>query len=183
MESAVLDANIFFHIRIIDPLLTLAEDGLFEPIWSDQIMQEVRVHLPEVWGKKTQKVDDYLHAINDAFPWASVSGWQRYVEHLCLPDPDDRHVLAAACVAGASVIVTLNLKDFPLRQTEKMGVVALSPDVFLSELFDYSPQKTMKAMRNLAKNKHHPPQTFNQEIEGFKRAGLLTFSGKLAGEE
>lgn len=40
MESVVIDANIFFHMWMLDPMLTLADEGLFEPLWSDAIMQE-----------------------------------------------------------------------------------------------------------------------------------------------
>ncbi|HMA95113.1 MAG TPA: hypothetical protein VKP30_20620, partial [Polyangiaceae bacterium] len=44
-----------------------------------------------------------------------VDGYEPLVEGLELPDPNDRHVLAAAIHGGASVIVTMNLRDFPER--------------------------------------------------------------------
>ena len=44
---------------------------------------------------------------------ALVTGFKQLIEILALPDPDDRHVLAAAIKGRADLIVTTNLKDFP----------------------------------------------------------------------
>jgi putative PIN family toxin of toxin-antitoxin system len=46
-----------------------------------------------------------------------------------LPDPDDDLILELAVAAGCRYIVTHNLRDF--RGTEKWGIMALSPAVFL----------------------------------------------------
>ena len=54
MKTAVLDANIFLHIWILDALLTVADDGLFEPLWSDEIMAEIRRNLPKAWRHAQQ---------------------------------------------------------------------------------------------------------------------------------
>jgi hypothetical protein len=51
--------------------------------------------------------------MNKAVRDCLVTGHEPLTEGLKLPDPDDRHVLAAAIKAGAQVIVTRNLKDFP----------------------------------------------------------------------
>ena len=55
---------------------------------------------------------------------ALVTGYEHRIESLSLPDPDDRHVLAAAIECGASIIVTANLKDFPDSQLKQSGGVA-----------------------------------------------------------
>jgi len=52
-------------------------------------------------------------AMNKAIPDVVVSGYANLIAAIDLPDPDDRHVVAAAIRAGAQAIVTSNLKDFP----------------------------------------------------------------------
>ena len=51
--------------------------------------------------------------MEQALPDALVTGYEHLIDSIELPDRDDRHVLAAAVRCGASVIVTLNLGDFP----------------------------------------------------------------------
>ena len=66
--------------------------------------------------------------MNDALPDAKVTGYGAHLEAITLPDPDDRHVVAAAIAAGASVILTWNLRDFPTRELKKHGLVRQNPD-------------------------------------------------------
>ena len=44
-----------------------------------------------------------------------MTGYEDLIPGLQLPDPNDRHVLAAAIRGHADVIVTMNLRDFPAR--------------------------------------------------------------------
>lgn len=97
MGPAVIDTNILFRMWILDPILTLADEGMFEPLWSDMIISEAKQHLPEVWTKATpEAIDRFLDTLDKAYPWARVSDWRECMDGLTLPDPDDRHVLAAA---------------------------------------------------------------------------------------
>ena len=59
-----------------------------------------------------------------------VTGYEKRIEKLELPDNDDRHVLAAAIEAGAEIIVTANLKDFPANVLTKFGINAVTCDEF-----------------------------------------------------
>ena len=67
--------------------------------------------------------------MNARIPGALVAGFEARIGSLTLPDPDDRHVLAAAIHCNASVIVTANLKDFPA--TARRGLTVLTPNEFL----------------------------------------------------
>jgi hypothetical protein len=53
-----------------------------------------------------------LHAVD-----ALVTGYEDLIPGLHLPDPNDRHVLAAAIRGQADVIVTMNLRDLPLKSS------------------------------------------------------------------
>jgi hypothetical protein len=70
-----------------------------------------------------------------AVPDCLVTGYEPLIEGLTLPDPNDRHILAAAIRCGAQIIVTLNLKDFPADVLDPYGVEAMHPDEFLEYQF------------------------------------------------
>ena len=68
-----------------------------------------------------------------------VTGYEHLIPGLVLPDPKDRHVLAAAIRGGASVIVTCNLADFPQHVLGEFDIEAQHPDEFVLHLFDLAP--------------------------------------------
>jgi hypothetical protein len=57
-------------------------------------------------------------------------------------------VLAAAIVAEAEAIVTLNMQDFPAAALSVYEITAERPDSFLCRLFANSPAKVLEAVRN-----------------------------------
>ncbi len=61
--------------------------------------------------------------MNVAVPDAIVRDYDHLIEQLDMPDPSDRHVLAAAIVASADIVVT-SKADIP------SSITVLSPDDF-----------------------------------------------------
>ena len=82
------------------------------------------------------------HAID-----ALVTGNEDLIPQLQLPGPNDRHVLAAIG-AGADIIVTMNLRDFPVEVTQAWGIEACHPDEFVIQLFEVSPRAVLSAARS-----------------------------------
>ena len=58
----------------------------------------------------------------------------------CIPDKNDRHVLAAAIQAHANAIITQNTKHFPADCLQKFGVLCQTPDEFLIHQYHLGPQ-------------------------------------------
>lgn len=111
---ALLDANVLYPARLRDLLIRLAIGGLYQARWSEQILDECFDNLLEDRPDLTQKqLARTRQLMTTALPDASVADCEDRVEEFDLPDPDDRHVLAAAVTAGASLLVTDNLDDFP----------------------------------------------------------------------
>lgn len=178
---ALLDANVFFSIWTLDPILSFADEEYFEPLWSERIMDEVRGHLPEVWDHATpQAVDHYVRVLDSAFPDASVAGWRPLERTIQLDDEDDRHVVAAAIAGRADLIVTWNLKDFPTDVLEGHGLRAVSPDGFLCMLFSIDPEESMALMRGLVSTKKRPPRTMGEEIQHLRQVGNTRFAALLS---
>ncbi|BDR54372.1 PIN domain-containing protein [Bombiscardovia apis] len=180
LEAAFLDANLFVPTWTLDAFLSLAEARAYEPFWSDKIMEEARVAIQEVRQVSKQQAQQVLDAANKAFPMALTQGWETLEQDIALPDIDDRHVLAAARLAGAQTIVTFNLKHFPQSALAPVGLEVQSPDAFLSRMYDGAPELCGQAMRDLVNSKHHPPRTMQEEIEHLNRIGLPVFARRLA---
>ena len=88
---------------------------------------------PEILPEALQNT---VKMMNSALPDANVTGYKGLINDLDLPDPNDRHVLAAAIRAKAEIIVTLNHKDFPPEVLRPFEIETLHPDAFISDLFD-----------------------------------------------
>ncbi len=74
--------------------------------------------------------------MNLAFPEAMVTVPDALAKAIdCIPDEDDKHVLAAAIMAHANVIVTQNTKHFPADCLEEYGVLCQKADDFLIHQF------------------------------------------------
>lgn len=139
------DANVLYSRVLRDYLLYAADQEIIAIAWSSQILAEVTEHLERnVAGFDRAAGERLVRAMNRAFPFAEVEPgaehW-RVLDDVALPDEDDRHVLAAAIAAAATVLCTSNAKDFPAEVVELIGVEVLTPDQLLSRLVtEYEPQ-------------------------------------------
>ena len=130
----LIDACVLFPTVMREMVVGAAAAGGFVPLWSARILEE--------WARATRRLPEGAEAVarreiallRAAWPEAEVAVGEELVAGLSLPDPDDRHVLAAAIAGGAEVLMTLNRQDFPTRTLGRHGVVLREPDGFLSEL-------------------------------------------------
>jgi hypothetical protein len=76
--------------------------------------------------------------MNEAFPEALTENYEALIPEL-RNDEKDRHVLAAGIRAGADMIVTQNVRHFPLEALSPWEIRALNADRFLMELFEAVP--------------------------------------------
>ncbi|HET8777239.1 MAG TPA: hypothetical protein VFN76_06225 [Candidatus Limnocylindria bacterium] len=108
-----------------------------------------------------------------------VSGHEGLIDGLELPDPDDRHVLAAAIRAGAQGVVTFNLRDFPAEVLAAYEVEAIHPDDFVLDLLDLRPAAVATAVQEQARALKNPPMTPDRVLDILRRNGLVQSVAKL----
>jgi hypothetical protein len=102
-----------------------------------------------------------------------ITDYQSIIEAIELPDPDDRHVLASAIRAKAQMIVTANLKDFPLECLERWDIEAKSPDDFVLAQIGISRQAVYGGVQGIADSRRNPPSTIEDVLRELERAGLV----------
>ena len=126
---ALFDACVLFPPSLRDFLVWLAISGACRARWSgtihDEWIRNVLVHRPTVLK---DSLDRCRELMDESVPDSLVMGFEALVAGLALPDPDDRHVLAAAIHGRADCIVTFNLKDFPKSSLSPYRIEAVHPD-------------------------------------------------------
>lgn len=175
--SALLDTCVLVPIVGADLLLRLADAGLFRPLWSAEILGELRRVLIEVHPDLASGgADRRIAMMTSAFMDASVHGWEPLIPKLELPDPNDSHVLAAAIAGRADLIVTNNLRDFPPATLTTHGLEAQSLDDFLLNQLDLSPDTTLLALQRQAAAASRPPLTHAELLSNLDAAGAPLFA-------
>ena len=153
----------------------LATTGLFRARWTMDIHEEWIRNLL-VKNKKLDRAQ--LEAQRDlmiqVIPDSLVTGHEAIIESLELPDPGDRHVLAAAIRANAEVIVTSNLKDFPEDILDKYNCHVEHPDEFIVNLLDLDHAKTITTFKEDRNHYLNPPYSVDEYLSILNRQGLTT---------
>lgn len=139
---AVLDACVLYPPVLRDLLLGCAEAGLYEPKWSERILEEWARAVVKLGPAAEVQARGVAVVMREVFPRAMVGAAPGIEGRLVLPDPNDAHVLAVAIASGADAIVTFNAQDFPRHVLAGEGVQRRDPDGFLWELWSGDPAKT-----------------------------------------
>ena len=171
--AALLDANVLYPAGLRDVLLRLADRGLYRPLWSARIHEEwTRGVLRDRLDLTPERLARTRELMDRHFPEAVVTGFEALEGELVLPDPDDRHVLAAAIRGGASLIVTANLADFPAAALAPHGIAALGPDAFALTLLERDPEAVLAAARDHRAALVRAPRSAEEHLAAYRRMGL-----------
>ncbi len=181
MIVAVLDACVLYPPALRDLFMWLAAAMVFQPRWTEEIHDEwirnVLADNPDLSLAQLVRTRRLMNLINDE---CLVIGYERHIRALTLPDPNDRHVLAAAIEANASTIVTFNLSDFPESTLRSHQIRATHPDTYLAALYDDAPDLFLSGVRDHRASLKRPPKTPTDYVETLKAHGLLETAGRLA---
>lgn len=171
--TAIYDASVLYPAPLRDLLLHLALTDLFRARWTARIHREWTEALlrdrPDLSREKLVRTRQLMDA---SVPDCLVAGYEDLIAGLQLPDPDDRHVLAAAIRVGADVIVTANLKHFPSSSLADYGIDAQHPDQFVRHLVDLAPGPVCVAVKTHRLGLRNPPKTIAQYLETLERQAL-----------
>lgn len=176
---AVLDANVLFPFRKRDALLSFYDAGLFRARWTDAILDEWTRNLLARRPDLESSVRSQEKVMRAHFPEARVTGYEPLIDAVVLPDPDDRHVVAAAIRCGAQHIVTENLADFPARALAALDVEAIGADAFLTGCFDLYPADALVALQRLRRRYRNPPFTPSGFISDLAAKGMPKLAAML----
>jgi len=175
----VYDACVLYPAPLRDLLLRLAMTGLFAARWTERIHDEWIYNLvlrqPEL-GEPLKRTRELMNA---AVPDCLVTGYESLVEGLVLPDPNDRHVLAAAIRAGAQAIVTFNLRDFPIDALTPYDIEPIHPDAFVELQMDLHLQETLSAAKRHRECLRNPPKSVGEFLDTLAAQGLLVTAERL----
>lgn len=151
----------------------LAQTGTFRAKWTSRIHDEwienLLLNRPDLTRAQLQKTRNFMDA---AVPDCLVEGYEDLIESIVLPDPKDRHVVAAAIKSQADVIVTFDLKDFPRNVLDKYDIHVKTPDEFILDLESLHKSVLMWAAEKDQAHYKKPPMTVDQYIDDLRRARL-----------
>ncbi|KAI3610931.1 hypothetical protein D8I24_0375 (plasmid) [Cupriavidus necator H850] len=171
--AVVYDACVLYPAPLRDLLMRLALTDLHRAKWTNQIHDEwirnLLARRPELSADRLAGTRELMNrSVRDSL----VSGYEHLIESIELPDPDDRHVVAAAIHSGSEAIITFNMKDFPETALKEFNVEAIHPDDFVVDLFDLNAGKVLAAVAEHRGSLKNPPKSPSEYLTTLSAQGL-----------
>jgi predicted nucleic acid-binding protein len=171
--TVVYDACVLYPAPLRDLLMRLALADLFRAKWTDAIHEEwitnVLKDRPDLTRAQLERTRTLMNAnVRDCL----VDGYQHLIPCIELPDPNDRHVVAAAIHARADAIVTFNLKDFPPAVLSSLRLEVQHPDDFIRHQIDLDTAAVLVAVQRHRATLRTPPKTAVEYLETLERQSL-----------
>ena len=142
----VYDACVLYPAPVRDLLMEIAISDLVQAKWTERIQQTRRL-------------------MDTAIPDALVTHYESLIDDITLPDPGDRHVLAAAIKCDAQMIVTANLKDFPRDYLATHGMEAVHPDQFIEKQIGLNLATVIACARRIRARLQNPEKSADEYLE------------------
>ena len=178
----VYDACVLYPTVLRDLLVRLAREGMVQAKWTDEILDEVfrnlRENRPDLNPDRLERTRQLM---NSSLRDCLVRNYETLIPVIeGLPDPDDRHVVAAAIKAHAQLIVTFNLKDFPAAALERWDIEAKHPDAFVLDQIDLDPATVYAAIQQISDATKNPHRTVDDILNHLSNThGLLESAAAL----
>ena len=170
---ALIDACVLYPAPLRDYFVRLAQARLFQARWTDAIHDEwTRNLIADRSDLSAERLARTRNLMNQAVRDCLVTGYEHLIDTSTFPDPDDRHVLAAAIHARANLIVTFNLSDFPPTILAAHGTAAIHPDAFAVQLAAADETTVFQAAREQRATLKRPPKTPEEFVATLDQQGL-----------
>lgn len=157
MFPVFFDTCVLLKSYVCDTVLSIAEDGLFRPLWSTHVLDELERNLIKR-GATAAQVAHRVDQMRVHFPDACVQGYEALID-VMTNHPKDRHVAAAAIRGSAELLVTENLKDFPGQALDAYDLTAVSQDEFLLDQLDLAQGVVLASLHRQVSRYRREPRT------------------------
>jgi predicted nucleic acid-binding protein len=174
---ALLDANVLYPLYLRDIYLRLCQAGLFQVRWSEEILNEMSRHAKEQVGPdRAHQIDRTIAMMKHHFRDAMVTGYEHLIPSMT-NNEKDQHVLAAAIVGRADVIVTNNVRHFPEASCAPYNIDVQRADQFLCYQWDVEdPDDVVAVLEHWAARLDSPPYTLPDLLEKVLSKQVPNFS-------
>ena len=171
--TVIYDANVLYSASLRDLFVELATTDIVEARWTEEIhdewMRNVLINRPDL---RFEQLSRTKRLMNTSVENCLVQGYETIIQELELPDPGDRHVLAAAIHSRSKFIITFNLRDFPEEALAPYDILAQHPDDFILDLLDLNWQTVCKAAEKQRIRLKNPPKTPDEYLQTLVKLGL-----------
>jgi hypothetical protein len=176
----LLDANVLYPAPLRDLLLQLAVTDIFRAKWTADIHREwIEALLRNEPHRDRAALERTQDLMDSKTRDCLVTGYESLIPLLELPDPDDRHVAAAAIIGRCDVIVTQNIKHFPDAALAPYGIDVQHPDDFLCNHLNLAQGLFCGVVQKVRRRLKNPPYTIEEYLDTLTRNGLVATASEL----